>query len=229
MYKKETAKAKRMAKKQTKSSKRREELEEAMAKVGLTIRYDSELCSKYINNTLRDDWDLDSVVKEMARILMIGLDGAGKTTILYKFKLGEVVSTLPTIGFNVESVDYKNISFNVWDVGGQYKIRTLWRHYYTNSSAIIFVIDSTDRERIDEVREEVEKILSEDTLRGTALLMLCNKQDASDAMTIAEISDKLNMHAVRDRKWYMQPTMALRGEGIYEGLDWLSNTLKQQN
>merc|ERR1711945_50216 len=67
--------------------------------------------------------------KEM-RILMVGLDAAGKTTILYKLKLGEVVTTIPTIGFNVETVEYKNISFTVWDVGGQDKIRPLWRHYY---------------------------------------------------------------------------------------------------
>jgi len=70
--------------------------------------------------------------KEM-RILMVGLDAAGKTTILYKLKLGEVVTTIPTIGFNVETVEYKNISFTVWDVGGQDKIRPLWRHYYQNT------------------------------------------------------------------------------------------------
>ncbi|XP_030302237.1 ADP-ribosylation factor 1 isoform X2 [Calypte anna] len=70
--------------------------------------------------------------KEM-RILMVGLDAAGKTTILYKLKLGEIVTTIPTIGFNVETVEYKNISFTVWDVGGQDKIRPLWRHYFQNT------------------------------------------------------------------------------------------------
>ena len=73
--------------------------------------------------------------KEM-RILMVGLDAAGKTTILYKLKLGEVVTPIPTIGFNVEEVTYKNISFHVWDVGGQDKIRQLWRHYYTNTRVL---------------------------------------------------------------------------------------------
>jgi ADP-ribosylation factor protein 1 len=86
--------------------------------------------------------------KEM-RILMVGLDAAGKTTILYKLKLGEVVTTIPTIGFNVETVEYKNISFTVWDVGGQDKIRPLWRHYYQNTQGLIFVVDSNDRDRID--------------------------------------------------------------------------------
>ncbi|KAH0629157.1 hypothetical protein JD844_011012 [Phrynosoma platyrhinos] len=74
--------------------------------------------------------------KEM-RILMVGLDAAGKTTILYKLKLGEIVTTIPTIGFNVETVEYKNISFTVWDVGGQDKIRPLWRHYFQNTQGMI--------------------------------------------------------------------------------------------
>ncbi|OMJ10358.1 ADP-ribosylation factor, partial [Smittium culicis] len=84
------------------------------------------------------------------RILMVGLDAAGKTTILYKLKLGEIVTTIPTIGFNVETVEYKNINFTVWDVGGQDKIRPLWRYYFQNTQGIIFVIDSNDRERVNE-------------------------------------------------------------------------------
>ena len=92
--------------------------------------------------------------KEM-RILMVGLDAAGKTTILYKLKLGEVVTTIPTIGFNVETVEYKNISFTVWDVGGQDKIRPLWRHYYQGTQGLIFVVDSNDRDRAEDAREEL--------------------------------------------------------------------------
>ena len=90
--------------------------------------------------------------KKDVRILMVGLDAAGKTTILYKLKLGEIVTTIPTIGFNVETVEYKNISFTVWDVGGQDKIRPLWRHYYQNTQGLIFVVDSSDRDRVDEAR-----------------------------------------------------------------------------
>ena len=92
--------------------------------------------------------------KKDVRILMVGLDAAGKTTILYKLKLGEIVTTIPTIGFNVETVEYKNISFTVWDVGGQDKIRPLWRHYFQNPQGLIFVVDSNDRERIQEAKEE---------------------------------------------------------------------------
>merc|ERR1711966_381525 len=102
--------------------------------------------------------------KEM-RILMVGLDAAGKTTILYKLKLGEVVTTIPTIGFNVETVDYKNISFNVWDVGGQDKIRPLWRHYYEGANGIIFVVDSNDSDRIEEAKGELDQMLVEEELK----------------------------------------------------------------
>ena len=120
--------------------------------------------------------------KEM-RILMVGLDAAGKTTILYKLKLGEVVTTIPTIGFNVETVEYKNISFTVWDVGGQDKIRLLWRHYYQNTQGLIFVVDSNDRDRVDDAREELHKMLSEEELREAVLLVFANKQDLPGAMT----------------------------------------------
>ena len=97
--------------------------------------------------------------KQAMRILMVGLDAAGKTTILYKLKLGEIVTTIPTIGFNVETVEYKNISFTVWDVGGQDKIRPLWRHYFQNTQGLIFVIDSNDRERVNEAKDELNKML----------------------------------------------------------------------
>jgi small GTP-binding protein len=92
-------------------------------------------------------------------VFLVGLDAAGKTTILYKLKLGEIVTTIPTIGFNVETVEYKNICFTVWDVGGQDKIRPLWRHYFQNTQGLIFVVDSNDRERITEAQDELQKMV----------------------------------------------------------------------
>ncbi|GAO51881.1 hypothetical protein G7K_5972-t1 [Saitoella complicata NRRL Y-17804] len=162
--------------------------------------------------------------KEM-RILMVGLDAAGKTTILYKLKLGEIVTTIPTIGFNVETVEYKNISFTVWDVGGQDKIRPLWRHYFQNTQGIIFVVDSNDRERVTEAREELQRMLNEDELRDALLLVFANKQDLPNAMSAAEITDKLGLHSLRQRLWYIQATCATSGDGLYEGLEWLSTNL----
>jgi len=163
--------------------------------------------------------------KEM-RILMVGLDAAGKTTILYKLKLGEIVTTIPTIGFNVETVEYKNIQFTVWDVGGQDKIRPLWRLYFQNTQGIIFVVDSNDRDRVVEAREELQRMLNEDELRDALLLVFANKQDLPNAMNAAEITDKLGLHSLRQRAWYIQSTCATAGDGLYEGLEWLSNSLR---
>eukprot|EP00126_Sphaerothecum_destruens_P010178 Sdes_comp20684_c0_seq5m16198 len=114
--------------------------------------------------------------KEM-RILMLGLDSAGKTTILYKLKLGQSVTTIPTVGFNVETVTYKNVKFNVWDVGGQDKIRPLWRHYYSGTQGLIFVVDSADLERIDEARLELHRIMNDREMKDAIILVFANKQD----------------------------------------------------
>jgi len=156
---------------------------------------------------------------------MVGLDAAGKTTILYKLKLGEIVTTIPTIGFNVETVEYKNISFTVWDVGGQTKIRKLWRHYFANTDGIIFVVDSNDRERIVEAEQELHNMLDEEELRNSVLLVFANKQDLPNSMSTAELTDKLKLNTMKNRKWYIQATCATQGTGLYEGLDWLSNEL----
>jgi len=108
---------------------------------------------------------------------MVGLDAAGKTTILYKLMLGEVVTAIPTIGFNVEAIQYKNIKFTMWDVGGQDTIRPLWVHYYQNTDAIIYVVDSHDRdpERIRDARDELHKLMNEDELKNASLLVFANK------------------------------------------------------
>merc|ERR1711924_316387 len=165
------------------------------------------------------------VGKKDCRILMVGLDAAGKTTILYKLKLGEVVTTIPTIGFNVETVEYKNISFTVWDVGGQDKIRPLWRHYYQNTQGLIFVVDSNDRDRADDAKEELNKMLNEDEMRDAALLVFANMQDLPNAMPAAEVTEKLGLHNMRNRQWFIQSACATTGDGLYEGLDWMSRTL----
>ncbi|KAJ8472055.1 hypothetical protein OPV22_026398 [Ensete ventricosum] len=170
--------------------------------------------------------------KEM-RILMVGLDAAGKTTILYKLKLGEIVTTIPTIEcyafsptfnyvlsdarFNMETVEYKNISFTVWDVGGQDKIRPLWRHYFQNTQGLIFVVDSNDRDHVVEARDELHRMLNEDELRDAVLLAFANKQDLPNAMNAAEITDKIGLHSLHQRHWYIQSTCATSGEGFIRG------------
>eukprot|EP00933_Yihiella_yeosuensis_P038250 TRINITY_DN3219_c0_g2_i3.p1 TRINITY_DN3219_c0_g2~~TRINITY_DN3219_c0_g2_i3.p1 ORF type:complete len:189 (+),score=37.71 TRINITY_DN3219_c0_g2_i3:222-788(+) len=159
------------------------------------------------------------------RILMLGLDAAGKTTILYKLQLGLVVTTLPTVGFNMESVEYKNIRFEVWDVGGQGQVRKFWRHYYPGTHGLIFVIDSADRDRINDARKELQITLEDEGLREAVLLVFANKQDLPETLTNAEIIEKLQLENLRNRQWYLQPTCATTGDGLNEGLDWLSRAL----
>ena len=145
------------------------------------------------------------------RALIVGLDASGKTQILYKLKLGETVSTIPTIGFNVETVVRKKVSFTLWDIGGQPKIRPLWRHYFQNTQVLIFVVDSSDRDRIDEAREELQKILGEEELRSSGLLVLANKQDLPNAMSETEVTEKLNLSAI--------PPAACQNLNPFQGLE----------
>ncbi|KAK3570846.1 hypothetical protein QTP86_028277, partial [Hemibagrus guttatus] len=187
----------------------------------------NELSKRYMGLTISSLFGRLFGKKQM-RILMVGLDAAGKTTILYKLKLGEIVTTIPTIGFNVETVEYRNICFTVWDVGGQDKIRPLWRHYFQNTQGLIFVVDSNDRERVAESADELSKMLQEDELRDAVLLVFANKQDLPNAMPVSELTDKLGLQSLRSRTWYVQATCATQGTGLYEGLDWLSNELSKR-
>merc|ERR1712216_663065 len=127
--------------------------------------------------------------KRAMKMVMVGLDAAGKTTVLYNLKLGEVVTTMPTIGFNVETVEYKSVSFTVWDIGGQDKIRKLWRYYYHGTDGAIFIIDSSDRDRIEDAREELFKMLDDHEMQNVALLIFSNKQDLPGAMDASEVAE----------------------------------------
>jgi ADP-ribosylation factor protein 1 len=169
-------------------------------------------------------WELFYGKKE-CNILMVGLDAAGKTTILYKLKLGEVITTCPTIGFNLETVEYGNVSFTVWDVGGQDKIRALWNFYYSNTQGLIFVIDSNDKARIEQASNQLHHMLSDFSLKDVVLLILANKMDLPHAMSASDIVDRMDLHKLHPRKWMLQACCAITGEGLYEGLDWLSKNI----
>lgn len=161
-------------------------------------------------------------------MLILGLDGAGKTTILYRMHLGEVVCTVPTIGFNVETMVYKNLQFNVWDLGGQTTIRPYWRCYYTGTDAVIFVVDSLDKDRLEICSSELHQMLKEDELSESALLVFANKQDQPGALKSEEITKALKLPSLRDRSWTIVPCSAIRGDGLSEGLDWLVDVITNQ-
>lgn len=163
--------------------------------------------------------------KTDVRILIVGLDGAGKTTILYQLKVGEVVNTVPTVGFNVESVHYKNIDFDVWDVGGQDRMRPLWKHYYKDTKGLVFVVDSNNPDRLQEARKELDQMLDDEALRDVPLLVFANKKDLPNALPTSELSERLGLEAMRKRRWFIQSACAQNGDGIIAGLDWLSHVL----
>ena len=165
------------------------------------------------------------------RILMLGLDAAGKTTILYRLKLGENVTAIPTIGFNVETIDFHNISLTMWDVGGQDRIRSLWRHYYHGTQGLIFVVDSNDIKRLPLAREELFKVLNADELQGVTVLIYCNKQDLPNAISPSKMIEELSLsqlHPSQCKKWYVQPCCATSGSGLYEGLTWFAKALSEK-
>ena len=159
------------------------------------------------------------------RVVMLGLDAAGKTTVLYKLKLNQAVSTVPTVGFNVETIQYKSLDLNIWDVGGQDRIRALWRHYLHNTKALIFVVDANDISRFDAARDELHKLLAEDELRDAILLVYANKQDLPNAVKPRELANVLRLNTITDRPWHMQGVVATQGEGLYDGLQWLYDQL----
>jgi len=160
--------------------------------------------------------------QEAHKVIIVGLDNAGKSTVLYQFLLNEVVVTSPTIGSNVEEVKFKNMKFLMWDIGGQESLRTSWASYYTGTKAVIMVIDSTDRERLSTIKEELYKMLAHENLTDSKVLVFANKQDLQGAMSAAEISKQFNLTSLKSHSWHIQACCALTGEGLYEGMEWLT-------
>ncbi|XP_073480269.1 ADP-ribosylation factor-like [Aquarana catesbeiana] len=163
-----------------------------------------------------------------ARILMLGLDRAGTTTILYRLKLNETVCTIPTIGFNVETVEpIRNVIFTVWDLACHGKIRPLWRHYYLNTDGLIFVVDSADPERFDEARTDLSAMLGDDEMRGVPFLLMANKQDLPGARKPMEVADAFGLAKIKGHPWHIQGCCATNVEGLLEGLEVFTNFVKR--
>lgn len=161
--------------------------------------------------------DLDDN-KIHARFLIVGLDGAGKTAILYKLKCNEIITTLPKTSVNVEDFETKEMTFTVWDVAGKDRVRPVWRHYYENSDGLIFVVDSANRERVKDAAEELHKILDDDLMHDVPVLVFANKMDLPTAMSENQLIDSLRLQEVQRNKWSVQQCSAITGHGLSEGL-----------
>ncbi|NXV42984.1 ARL14 protein, partial [Uria aalge] len=169
-----------------------------------------------------------SKVKQ-ATILMLGLDSAGKSTLLYKFKYNDVFLTIPTIGFNVDMIETrKDFTLTVWDVGGQKKMRHVWCNFLENTDGLLYVVDSSDKWRLEESKREFELILKNEFIKSVPVVVLANKQDLPGALNAEEITRRFNMKKYcSDRNWYVQPCCAITGEGLSEALQRLTTFAKQ--
>ncbi|KAG7507851.1 ADP-ribosylation factor 3 [Solea senegalensis] len=148
---------------------------------------------------------LKSTPDQEVRILLLGLDNGGKTTLLKQLASEDISHITPTQGFNIKSVQSQGFKLNVWDIGGQRKIRPYWRNYFENTDVLIYVIDSADRKRFEETG-----------------------QDLLTAAPASEIAEGLNLHTIRDRMWQIQSCSALTGEGIQEGMNWVCKSVNSK-
>jgi small GTP-binding protein len=165
--------------------------------------------------------------KKEVRVLILGLDSAGKTTLLYYLSLRpRETKIVPTIAFNIETVEVGKLRLQIWDMGGQRDLRPYWRLYFANSDGIAFVVDANDRERIDLCAEQLKDVLAEDELRGVPVVVMANKQDLESAMKADEISRRLQLTTIKDRQWSVLPTSGLQGTNVREAFAWLSEAME---
>ena len=195
--------------------------------------------------------------KEM-RLLLVGLDNAGKSTILSRINGEEIDSVAPTLGFNIKTFNYADYVLNVWDVGrwcdgretfglltvltesgrrryhcscslgGQKSLRSYWRNYFEATEAIIWVVDSVDKMRLGECRAELQDLLKEERLMGSSLLVFANKQDIAGACSLQEIRTLLDLDSIHKHHWTIMPCSAVTGQNLLEGIDWLVNDVAQR-
>ncbi|KAM5288042.1 ADP-ribosylation factor-like protein 11 [Ctenodactylus gundi] len=168
--------------------------------------------------------------KAEAQVVMMGLDSAGKTTLLYKLKGYQLVETRPTVGFNVEPLEaLGHRSLILWDVGGQPPLRASWKDYLEGTDILVYVLDSTDEARLPEAGAELRKALKDPNMVGVPFLVLANKQEASDALPLLEIRNRLGLERFQDRSWELRACSALTGQGLPEALQSLRNLLKSRS
>ena len=163
--------------------------------------------------------------KNNFKIIILGIQNAGKTTILYRLALGQLVKTTPTIGSNVEEINYNNVKFQAWDLGGQENMRSVWDVYYSNTDGVIFVIDSNDKDNYEESKNQFYKILQNETLKNAVILIFANKQDLITSKKVNEIIEIYELDSIKNHVWHIQPCSANTGEGLLTGIKWLSDQL----
>ncbi|KAL2367839.1 hypothetical protein RJ035_005025 [Blastomyces gilchristii] len=166
--------------------------------------------------------------KEMRILMLRGLDNAGKTTIVKRIMNEDITTVSPTLGFIIKSIDFQGYKLNIWDVGGQKTLRSYWRNYFEKTDALIWVVDATDRLRIDDCREELAGLLQEERLMGASLLVFLNKIDVEGGMGKDDIREALQLDAIKTHKWTIFPCSAMTGSNLNEGLEWVVQDAKDR-
>jgi len=155
------------------------------------------------------------------RFLFLGLDNAGKTTILKKLNGEDITGVSPTLGFNIKTFVHGRYTLSIWDVGGQRTLRPYWRNYFEQTDALVWVVDSGDRLRMGDCKEELHNLLLEDRLAGASLLVFANKQDIQGSMTDQEIEQALDLSGIKSHQWSIVSCSAVTGYNLLEGLNWV--------
>jgi small GTP-binding protein len=155
------------------------------------------------------------------KITIIGLDNAGKTTALYRLLEGVVVNTQPTVGSNVETIERRNVRLQCWDLAGQTAFRQGWTTFFNGTDALLFVVDSGDRGRIREARNELFRVLADESTARCCILVLANKQDLPNCMSLTEVMENLQLSEIKDHEWSILPSCSLTGQGLEAAIDWL--------
>lgn len=155
------------------------------------------------------------------RLLMLGLDNAGKTTILKKFN-GEDIDTIsPTLGFNIKTLEHRGFKLNIWDVGGQKSLRSYWRNYFESTDGLIWVVDCADRMRLQDCKQELQNLLVEERLAGATLLVFANKQDLPGALPAEKIRELMDLDSIKTHHWLILGCSAVTGDNLLKGIDWV--------
>lgn len=169
--------------------------------------------------------------KKEFNILVIGLDNSGKSTLLNNLKPNDKkeININPTVGFNSEKINFKTLNLNFFDMSGQGRYRNLWEHYYRESDAIVFVIDSSDRMRLVVANEELNDVLNHSEIKdkNIPLLIIANKKDIKGALGENSLRNELEINGIRGKKFEIFATDGLTGQGVDEAFEWLENELKK--
>jgi signal recognition particle receptor subunit beta len=120
----------------------------------------------------------------------------------------------------------QKISFTAWDVGGCDKIRPLWRHYFEGTQAVVFVLDSNDKERLAEAWS-IYLMMEEPVIKYVPVIFVANKQDLPGARSVSQLTDDLKLNEIKERDWYIQSACATSGDGLQEILDWLCRSVQK--